>query len=166
MKKLFAIAIAASMLSGLYGLTLGLGVAYEDVAEDGRYLCIKGDARVPIMPIVDWRAGLLSVMLPENAKSLHLGTGISSDLLIKFPMPASFQPYLVMGFWFDMGLEDEQLDYMTFALKAGLGGEMGFGGFNAYLEGGLNKFTYTKDADPSTTNPIYVQLGVTFPLGM
>jgi hypothetical protein len=61
MKKLFAIAIAASMLSGLYGLTLGLGVAYEDVAEDGRYLCIKGDARVPIMPIVDWRAGCTSV---------------------------------------------------------------------------------------------------------
>jgi hypothetical protein len=166
MKKLFAIAIAASMLSGLYGLTLGLGVAYEDVAEDGRYLCIKGDMRVPILPIVDLRGGLLNVMLPDGGKAINFGTCVSSDLLIKFPMPASFQPYLVLGVWFNMGLEDEPLDYMNFNLKAGLGGEMGFGGFNAYLEGGLHNFTYTKDADPSTTNPIYVQLGVTFPVGM
>lgn len=166
MKKLFAIAIAASMLSGLYGLTLGLGVAYEDVAEDGRYLCIKGDARIPVLPVLDWRVGLLNVMLPDGGKAINFGTDVSSDLLIKFPMPASFQPYLVLGVWFNMGLEDEPLDYMNLALKAGLGGEMGFGGFNAYLEGGLNKFTYTKDADPSTTNPIYVQLGITFPLGL
>jgi hypothetical protein len=166
MKKLFAIAIAASMLSGLYGLTLGLGVAYEDVAEDGRYLCIKGDMRVPILPIVDLRGGLLNVMLPDGGKAINFGTCVSSDLLIKFPMPASFQPYLVLGVWFNMGLEDEPLDYMNFNLKAGLGGEMGFGGFNAYLEGGLHNFTYTKDADPSTTNPIYVQLGVTFPVGL
>ena len=166
MKKLFAIAIAASMLSGLYGLSLGLGVAYEDVAEDGRYLCIKGDMRVPLLPIVDLRGGLLNVMLPDGGKAINFGTCVSSDLLIKFPMPASFQPYLVLGVWFNLGLEDAPLDYMNFNLKAGLGGEMGFGGFNAYLEGGLHNFTYTKDADPSTTNPIYVQLGVTFPVGM
>ncbi len=166
MKKLFAIAIAASMLSGLYGLTLGLGVSYEDVVEEGRYLCIKGDARIAVLPVVDWRAGLLTVQLPDGGKSVHLGTGITSDLLIKFPMPASFQPYLVLGFFFNMGLEDEPLDYMNIALKAGLGGEMGFGSFNAYLEGGLHNFTWVKDADPSTTNPIYVQLGLTFPLGL
>ncbi|MGB3340697.1 MAG: hypothetical protein WBB37_04360 [bacterium] len=166
MKKLFAIAIAASMLSGLYGLSLGLGVAYEDVAEDGRYLCIKGDMRVPILPIVDLRGGLLNVMLPDGGKAINFGTCVSSDLLIKFPMPASFQPYLVLGVWFNLGLEDAPGDYMDFSLKAGLGGEMGFGGFNAYLEGGLHNFKYVKDADPSTTNPIYVQLGVTFPVGM
>jgi hypothetical protein len=166
MKKLFAIAIAASMLSGLYGLSLGLGVAYEDVAEDGRYLVIRGDARVPILPIVDWRAGLLNVNLPDGGKSINFGTGITSDLLIKFPMPASFQPYLVLGLWFNLGLEDAPGDYMNFSLKAGLGGEMAFGGFNAYLEGGLHDFTYVKDADPSTTNPIYVQLGITFPIGL
>ena len=164
MKKLFAIAIAASMLSGLYGLTLGLGVAYEDVAEDGRWLCVKGDARIPILPVLDWRVGLLNVRLPDGGKAINFGTGVSNDLLIKFPMPASFQPYLVLGVWFNMGLEDAPGDYMNLALKAGLGGEYGFGGFNAYLEGGLHNFTYTKDADPSTTNPIYAQLGVTFPI--
>lgn len=166
MKKLFAIALAASILSGLYGhgLTLGLGVAYEDVAEDGRYLVVKGDVRVPVLPIVDVRAGLLNVNLPDGGKSINFGTFVTSDLLIRFPMPASFQPYLALGVYMNMGLEDAPGDYMNFALKAGLGGEMGFGGFNAYLEGGLHNFTYTKDADPSTTNPIYVQLGVTFPL--
>ena len=169
MKKLFAIAIAASMLSGLYGLTLGLGVAYEDVAEDGRWLCIKGDARIPIIPVLDWRVGLLTVKMPTDAKTIAFGTGVSNDLLIKFPMPASFQPYLVLGVWFGMGLEDAvPYDYMTFDVKAGLGGEYGFGGFNAYLEGGLNTFSYLKigDADGETANPIYAQLGITFPLGL
>ena len=164
MKKLFAIAIAASMLSGLYGLTLGLGVAYEDVAEDGRYLCIKGDMRVPILPIVDLRGGLLNVMLPDGGKAINFGTCVSSDLLIKFPMPAAFQPYLILGVWFNMSLEDD--DSMYLGLKAGLGAEYGFGGFNAYLEGGLNRFTYTKvgDLDSETANPIYVQVGLTFPI--
>jgi len=169
MKKLFAIAIAASMLSGLYGLTLGLGVAYEDVADSTRWLCIKGDARIPILPVLDWRAGLLNVSLMEGGKHVLVATGIESDLLIKFPMPASFQPYLVLGLRFLMGLEDTgYYDRMDIALKAGLGGEMGFGGFNAYLEGGLNKFTYSKvgDADGETANPIYAQLGITFPLGL
>jgi hypothetical protein len=166
MKKLFAIAIAVGMLSGLYGLTLGLGVAYEDVAEDGRYLCIKGDARIPVLPILDVRGELLNVALPDGGKAIHFGTFAGSDLLIKFPMPAAFQPYLALGIWFSKGLEDAPLDYTTLALKAGLGGEMGFGGVNAYLEGGLNKFTWTADADPATTNPIYVQLGLTFPVGL
>lgn len=164
MKKLFAIAIAASMLSGLYGLTLGLGVAYEDVADSTRYLCIKGDARVPILPVLDVRGELLNVSLKEDQKGIHFGTFFGTDLLIKFPMPAAFQPYLVLGVWFNMSLEDD--DSMDLGLKGGLGAEYGFGGFNAYLEGGLNKFTYSKvgDADSETTNPIYVQLGVTFPL--
>jgi len=166
MKKFFAVAIAVSMLSTLYALDLGLGVAYQDVAEDSRYLAVKADARVPVLPILDWRAGLLNVVLPDNGKAIHLGTSISSDLLIKFPMPASFQPYLVMGLWFDMGLEDEPLDYTVLNLKAGLGGEMGFGGFNAYLEGGLDKFNWTKDADPATSQEIYVQLGVLLPVGL
>ena len=166
MKKLFAIAIAASMLSGLYGLTLGLGAAYEDVVEEGRYLCIKGDARIPILPVLDARGELLLVNLREDGKAITFGTFAGSDLLIKFPMPASFQPYLVLGLWFNMSLEDD--DSMYLGLKAGLGGEYGFGGFNAYLEGGLNRFTYTKvgDADSETANPIYVQLGMTFPIDL
>ena len=166
MKKLFAIAIAASMLSGLYGLTLGLGVSYESVEDSTRYLCIKGDARVPILPVLDVRGELLLVPLGEDAKAIHFGTFAGSDLLIKFPMPAAFQPYLVLGVWFYMSLEDD--DTMAFDLKGGLGAEYGFGGFNAYLEGGLNKFSYFKtgSADSETANPIYVQLGITFPIDL
>ncbi len=165
MKKLFAIAIAASMLSGLYGLTLGLGVAYEDVADSTRYLCIKGDARIPILPVLDLRVGLLDVSLRENAKGILFGTGMETDLLIKFPMPASFQPYLVFGLRFDLGLEDPST--MGLELKGGLGGEMGFGGFNAYLEGGLHNLDFQKDREPDEmTTAIYAQLGVTFPLGL
>ncbi len=166
MKKLFAIAIAASMLSGLYGLTLGLGVAYEDVLEDGRYFCVKGDVRVPVLPILDVRGGLLSVPLPDGGKSVNFGTFVDSDLMIKFPMPSSFHPYFALGLWFNLGLEDAPGDYMHIGVKAGLGGEMDFGGVGGYLEFGLHNFTYDKDADPSTTNPLYVQLGLTFPVGM
>lgn len=164
MKKLFAIAIAASMLSGLYGLSLGLGASYESVEDSTRYLCIKGDARIAILPVLDVRGELLLVPLGENAKAINFGTFAGSDLLIKFPMPAAFQPYLVLGVWFNMSLEDD--DSMYLGLKAGLGAEYGFGGFNAYLEGGLNRFTYTKvgDLDSETANPIYVQVGLTFPI--
>lgn len=165
MKKLFAIAIAASMLSGLYGLTLGLGVAYEDVAEDGRWLCIKGDARIPIIPVLDWRAELITVRLPENAMSLHIGTGISSDLLVKIPVPAPISPYLAFGFLFDLGLEDEPLDYMNFKLKAGAGAEYSFGPACAYIEGGLHNLDFVKDREPDEmTTAIYAQLGVTYPI--
>lgn len=166
MKKLFAIAIAAGLLSGLYALNLGLGVAYESVDTDGRYLAIKADARVPLLPMIDVRAELLNVSLPDGGKAIHFGTFTASDLLIKFPMPSSIKPYLCLGVWFNKGLEDEPLDYTNLALKAGLGAEMGFGGVNAYLEGGLNKFTWIDGADPATDQQIYVQLGATFPLDL
>jgi len=168
MKKLFAIAIAVSMLSGLYGLTLGLGVAYEDILEDVQepYFCVKGDVRVPVLPIVDVRGGLLSVPLPSGGKAIHFGTFVTSDLMIKFPMPSSFHPYFAFGLWFNLGLEDAPGDYMNIGVKAGLGGEMDFGGVGGYLEVGLNRFTYTKDADPSTAMPLYAQIGLTFPVGL
>jgi hypothetical protein len=166
MKKLFALVIAASMFSGLYGLTIGLGASYEDVAEDARYLMIKGDARVPLFAIIDVRCGLLGVSLADGGKVINFGTFLESDMLVKIPMAAALQPYLVLGLWFDKGLEDAPGDYTRLGLKAGLGGNMGFGNLGAYLEGGLNKFTWDADADPSTTNPIYVQLGLTFPVGL
>lgn len=166
MRKLFAIAIALSMMSGLYALKLGLGVAYEDVLEDGRYLAIKADARVPVLPILDVRGELLNVALPDGGKAIKFGTFTGSDLLIKLPMPMAFQPYLALGLWFNMGLEDAPGDYMNMALKGALGGEMALGGVNAYLEFGLNKFTWVKDADPATTNPLFVQLGITVPVGL
>ncbi|OGC43782.1 hypothetical protein A2Y85_04575 [candidate division WOR-3 bacterium RBG_13_43_14] len=166
MKKLFAIAIAVGLMSGLYALNLGLGVAYESVDNDARYLAIKADARVPLFAMIDVRGELLNVSLAEGGKVIHFGTFTGSDLLIKFPMPSSIKPYLCLGVWFNKGLEDAPLDFTNLALKAGLGAEMGFGGLNAYLEGGLNKFTWVDGADPATDQQIYVQLGATFPLGM
>lgn len=166
MRKLFAIAIALSMMSGLYALKLGLGVAWEDVLEDGRYFAIKADARVPVLPILDVRGELLNVALPDGGKAIKFGTFTGSDLLIKLPMPMAFQPYLAMGLWFGMGLEDAPLDYMKIDLKAALGGEMALGGVNAYLEFGLNPFNWTKDADPATSNRLYGQLGITVPVGL
>jgi hypothetical protein len=164
MRKLFAIAIALSMMSSLYALKLGIGGAYEDVAESGRYFAIKADARIPLMPIIDVRGELLNVALPDGGKAIHFGTFTGSDLLIKLPMPMAFQPYIALGVWFDMGLEDAPGDYMDLGLKGALGGEMGLGGVNLYLEAGLNKFQWVKDGD--TTHPIYVQLGVTVPVAL
>ena len=170
MKKLFAIAIVASLMSGLYGLTFGLGVSYEDIAEEdtltGAYFVVRGDARVPILPILDWRAGLLAVQLPTDAKSLHFGTGVTSDLLIKIPVPAAINPYVVLGLWLDMGLEDPST--MMLRLKGGVGAEYSFGPAGLYLEGGLNKFQLYDDGvnDATTTVPIYAQVGFTFPIDL
>ncbi len=169
MKKLFAVAIAAGLLTGLYALNLGLGVAYEDVADSTRFLTIKADARVPLFAMIDVRCELLNVSLMEDAKAIRFGTFNGADLLIKFPMPSSIKPYLCFGVWFDKGLEDVVgFDQTLLDLKAGLGAEMGFGGVNAYLEGGLNKFHWNgaEGADPATDQEIYVQIGATFPVGM
>lgn len=168
MKKLFALALALSAVSGLYGLTLGLGGAYENLAgPEGTdpYLAIKMDARVPVMPILDIRAGLLHVELPEGGKEINFGTFVDSDLLIKIPMAAPVQPYIVAGVWFNMSLEED--GPKSLGLKAGLGIEMPFGGLNGYLEGGLDKFTWYDVAGTSDTqNPLYVQVGVTYPLNL
>lgn len=173
MKKLFALAVAISMMSGLYGLSLGLGVAYENIAgpeDTDPYLAVKGDVTLPVIPIIDWRLGLLSLELPTDAKLFTLATGISSDLLIKIPMPAAFQPYLVIGLgvgYYSIEVLDETFNTTFLDFKGGIGGEMGFGGLSAYLEGGVN-FGYFKfgDADAETENPLFVQAGVKFPVGL
>lgn len=166
MKKFFALALALSCLSGLYGLSLGLGVAYEGLTVSGAdpYLALKADARVPLSKMIDLRACLLNVSLPDGGKSVHLGTFVDSDILLKPDMSMPFKPYLALGLWFNLGLEDAPLDYMTLGLKAALGGEFEVGGFSAYIETGLNKFTWVKDG--GTSHPIYVQLGLTFPVNL
>jgi len=164
MKKLFTALIAASVLSGLYAVNLGVGVASQNVLKDGRYFAVKADLSTPVMPIIDWRVGILNVVLPDGGKAIHFGTGVSSDLLIKVPMPMAFQPYIVLGLWYDMGLEDAPLDIMEINVKAALGGQMGFGGMNGYLEFGFDEFNWTKGADPATSQEFYGQLGVRIPL--
>jgi hypothetical protein len=164
MKKLFACAIAISMLSGLYAMKLGLGVAYEDALEDGAYLAIKADARVPLMPIIDVRGCLLNIKLPDGGKAIEFGTFVDSDLMIKLPMPMPFQPYIALGIWLGKGLEDEPLDYTDLQLKAALGGEMSFGAMDGYLELGLNKLHMTFEEGEDAVTPFFVQAGVIFPL--
>jgi hypothetical protein len=165
MKKVFALALSLSFLSGLYGFTLGLGVAYEGLAVSGAdpYFALKADARVPLSSMIDIRAVLLNVSLPDGGKSIHLGTFTESDLIFKPKTSMSFKPYLALGVWFSMGLEDAPLDYKILAVKGALGGEMEFGGLNAYLEAGLNKFTWVSGGG-GTSHPVYVQLGVNIPV--
>ncbi len=145
---------------------MGLGVAYENLAgpEGSKpYLAIKGDATVPVVPILDWRLGILNISLPEGGKSFSFGTGINSDLLIKIPMAGTFQPYIPLGLSLWKGLE-EGLG-MLLTLKAGLGGSMGFGGMNGYLEGGLNLASIS-NGQSRTDTAFYVQVGVKFPVGL
>ncbi len=166
MRKLFALTLALTLVSGLYGFKLGIGPAYENIAvtDQDPFLAIKIDARVPLISMIDVRAVLINFSMPENAKSLKFGTFTESDLMIKFPMEGSFKPYLALGLWLNQGLEDAPLDYMQLYLKAALGGEMGFGGVNVYVEGGLNKFAKIKGVD-GTQHPVFVQLGVILPVG-
>jgi hypothetical protein len=167
MKKVFALVFALSFLSGLYGFTLGVGAAYEHLAVTGvdPYLSVKVDARVPLAKMIDIRACLINVDLPEGGKAVHIGTFTDSDILIKPDMSMPLKPYLALGIWFNLGLEDAPLDYKALGLKAALGGEFEIGGLGAYVEAGLNKFTWASGGG-GTTHPIYVQLGLTFPVNL
>jgi hypothetical protein len=164
MRKIFALALALTLVSGLYGLKLGLGAAYAGLLDDHytEYLSIKADMRVPLLSSVDVRATILNFDMPTDAKAIHLGTFTSSDLMFKIPMEGSLKPYVAAGLWFNYGLDAETMDL---ALKAAIGAEMGLGGLNAFIEAGLGPFSYTKDADPSTHNPMYVQAGIILPVG-
>lgn len=165
MRKLIMTVMALSLMSGLYALRLGLGVAYEDVIEDARYLAVKADARFPLIPLIDVRGGILNVMLPDGGKAVSFATFTETDLLLKIPVPAAFMPYIALGASYYMSLEDN--GPMNIGLKAGLGGEMGLGGFAGYLEFGVNRFGWSKVGDVSTTvKPLYAQLGVTVPIGL
>lgn len=169
MKKLFAIAIAASMLGGLYGFSIGLGVAYDNLAgPEGTdaYFSVRADAMCKPLPILGFRIGLIQIDLPTDATTYAFGTGVSADVLIFIPMAGMISPYIPFGFWYH-GYADES---SSLKLKGGLGAEMGFGGFMGYLEAGI---TFTKVSwgiegvdDPDATNPFYVQGGVRIPIGL
>ncbi len=155
MKKLFAITVVATMLSGLYGLTLSLSGAYQDVTDEyggGAYFGAKADVIVGLLPILKARGYLVEVDFSEGTP-MHFGTFTGSDLLISIPMAAPVQPYVVAGFWF---VKDA---YMTF--KGGLGAEMGFGNMSGYVEGNLN-FVSPEGGD--SYMPINVMGGIRIPL--
>lgn len=166
MKKLFAIAIAASLFSGLYGFSVGLGARYDNLAgEEGSdpYLSIRADVMCKPMPILGFRMGLVQVDLVEDMTMMAIGTGVNADVLVYIPMMGMVNPYLLVGVWY----HSVQDTYTDLALQAGVGGEFGFGGFAAYLEAAFKMNTFTLEGfDGTTTNWFYVQGGVRIPIGM
>lgn len=155
MKKLCAVAIAATMLSGLYGLTLSLSGAYQDVTDEyggGAYFGVKADVIVGLLPILKARGYLVEVDFSEGTP-MHFGTFTGSDLLINIPMAAAFQPYIVAGLWFHKDL------YTT--IKGGVGAEMGFGNMSGYLEYNLN---YIMPDEGDSYMPMNLMGGIRIPL--
>ena len=167
MKKLFAIAIAASMLSGLYGFSIGLGAAYDNLAgeeDTDPYFSVRADVMCKPLPILGLRFGIIQIDLPTDNTTYAFGTGVTADVLVFIPMAGTINPYIPFGFWYHGNTGS------VLTLKGGLGANMGFGGFAAYLEAGI---TFTKISwdiegvdDPDATNPFYVQGGVRIPIGM
>ena len=133
MKKLFALAIATSLIGGLYGLTLSFSGAYQDVTDEygaGAYFGAKVDAIVSMLPILKARGYLAEVDFKDPDMTMSFGTFTGSDLLLSIPMPAAIQPYVVAGILF---IKDDKMVF-----KGGLGAEMGFGNLYGYLEGNIN----------------------------
>jgi hypothetical protein len=164
MKKLFAIAIAASILSGLYGLTLSIGAAYDNLAgPEGTdpYFSVRADAICKFHPIVGLRCGLVQVDLPSGATTYMFGTGVNADVLVFIPMAGMVSPYIPIGFWYAGN------GGSTIHLKGGLGADFMFGGFGAYLEGGINFYNYSPEVgESSSSNPLYVQGGIRIPVDL
>lgn len=166
MKKLFAIAIAASLFSGLYGFSVGLGARYDNLAgpeETDPYLSIRADVMCKPMPILGFRMGLIQVDLVENATFMTFGTGVNADVLVYIPMMGMVNPYLVLGVWY----QSQQDMYTGFDFHGGIGGEFGFGGFAAYLEGAFILHSVTPEGmDSQSDSWFYVQAGVRVPIGL
>lgn len=166
MKKLFAIAVAAGMLSGLYGFSIGLGARYDNLAgpeETDPYFSIRADVLCKPFPILGLRMGLIQIDLPTDATAMHIGTGVNADVLVYIPMQAMVKPYVVTGIWFT-SLQDTYTDIL---LKGGLGAEIGFGGIDGYLEAAFNMDAFTPEGMDGTTDTwFYVQGGVRFPINL
>ena len=156
MKKLFAIAIAVSMMSGLYGFTFGLGAAYDGITE-AEYFAIRADVTCKPLPILGFRFGIVSVEFWDDpiGTVYGFGTGVGTDVIFFIPMAGMISPYIPFGVWYyGNGVS-------SFTVKGGLGADFGFGGFAAYLEGGISYMTNGVDM-----NPIYVQGGIRVPINL
>ncbi|MCK4674078.1 hypothetical protein KAT67_08865, partial [candidate division WOR-3 bacterium] len=100
MKKLFAIAIAASMLGGLYGFSFGLGVAYDEIGREDPYdpfISIKADVMCKPLPILGLRIGLVDVDMrsdDQGGTQFHIATGCEATVMLYIPMAGMIQPYI------------------------------------------------------------------------
>jgi len=169
MKKLFAIAIIASVFSGLYGLSFGLGgqyvLEYPGAMPDSTfsYPGVVADVMCKPLPILGFRIGLVQVNLwpeDEGNTNFHIGTGVDATVMIYIPVAAPISPYLPIGVFY------HSYDaYSMMNLKGGVGAEMGFGGLAGYLEGGVHFSQLTPDVgDSSSENWFYVQGGIRVPV--
>ncbi len=155
MKKLTGLFVIATMVSGLYGLTLSLSGAYQDITDEyggGAYFGTKVDLIVNLLPILKARGFLVEVDFSEGTP-MRFGTFTGTDMLLTIPMAAPVQPYIVGGVWFEKDLET--------ILRGGLGIEMGFGSASGYLEGHLN-FVMPEQGD--SYMPINFMAGLRIPL--
>jgi hypothetical protein len=171
MKKLFAIALVASVFSGLYGLSFGLGgqyvLEYPGAMPDSTfsYPGVVADVMCKPLPILGFRIGLVQVNLwpeDEGNTNFHIGTGVDATVLVYIPMAAPISPYIPLGVFYH-GYDG--LSMMN--LKGGVGAEMGFGSLAGYLEGGIHFSQVSPEGvDSSSDNWFYVQGGIRVPVGL
>ncbi len=177
MKKLFAIIVAAGMLSGLYGgMSIGLGGRYDinhysnlyGFDSTFSYPSIVADVMVKPMPILGFRFGVLTFnILPEEEKpyaptTFVFGTGIDASVLVFIPMAGMVSPYIPFHFAYNSAEA-----YSMFTIDGGVGVEAGFGPVAGYLEGGINFVNLSPDeGDGDSHNWFYVQGGLRVPINL
>jgi len=172
MKKLFAIAIAACLFSGLYGASIGLGAQYTINAPRAigdtvniSYPSIVADVMAPILPILGVRMGLVEYNIiseDDGGNNYKFGLGVYGDICLMLPLPMAFMPYIPIGVVYGGN------GGSTLHFKGGVGGMMNFGGVHGFLEGGIhfmNVDLETMEESESDTY-FYVQGGVRVPIGM
>ncbi len=155
MRKLFILIITLLLINSLFSLTIGVGVGVEDLGNNA-YGAAKVDAILPLVSFLDARLNLLFLNLSEI--KINLGTGIGSDIIVKFPLPIIFQPYIPFGFSYFSNHSK------SFNLKGGIGIDKEFILILGYLEGGFN-LNLLKTNGTSQTTYFYFQGGIKLPLG-
>jgi hypothetical protein len=174
MKKLFAIAIVASMFSGLYALSFGLGGQYNlnkpyppfaDSDSSYSYPAIVADAMCKPLPILGFRIGLVQYEMHGDdygGNIYHFGTGCSAALLFYLPVAAPVNPYIPLYVMYDGSDAGSGLTF-----HGGVGFEKGFGNLSGYLEGGATFAQTSPDQGDSASDMwFFIQGGLRIPVGM
>jgi hypothetical protein len=172
MKRLFAVAVAAGLLTSVYGASFGVGLAYNinhppqhTYTDDFSYPAIVADFRFPLLgPFINARMGLVEYNMiadDDGGSDYHYGTGVYGDLCLTIPTLTAITPYIPIGVFY------EGNGGSTLNLKAGLGGEMGVGGFLGYVEGGIKWMKVDLDwmEESESDTYFYVQGGLRVPFG-
>ena len=177
MKKLFAVAVLAGMLSGLYGFSIGLGGRFDighpsyayGVDSSFSYPSIVADVMVKPIDMLGFRFGVVTFnILPDEEKDFApttfiIGTGIDAAVLVFIPMAGTISPYIPFHFAYNNGEWGSQ-----FTIDGGVGVEAGFGPVAGYLEGGINFLSVSYEAldESESANWFYVQGGLRVPLNL